>query len=102
MVDAARRFESGPEFVASLPLGGLDGTLEERMAGATPVRAKTGHLDGVSALCGMVPSGEGGGRRFFALLVNGARGSAEDVDASLDRFVASVAETAAAQGAVGE
>ncbi len=84
---AARRFEWGPEFLASLPLGGLDGTLEDRLEEpARPVRAKTGHLSGVVALCGMVP--DAAGRLLvFAVLVNGARGPVEAVDAALDSFV---------------
>jgi D-alanyl-D-alanine carboxypeptidase/D-alanyl-D-alanine-endopeptidase (penicillin-binding protein 4) len=84
---AALRFEWGPEFLASLPLGGLDGTLEDRMEEpAWPIRAKTGHLSGVAALCGIVPDATGR-LLVFAILVNGARGSVEDVDASLDSFV---------------
>ena len=69
------------------PLGGLDGTLEDRLEKpARPVRAKTGHLSGVVALCGMVP--DAAGRLLvFAVLVNGARGPVEAVDAALGSFV---------------
>lgn len=54
---ASRRFGSGAEFVASLPIGGVDGTLGHRMR--TPalrgqVRAKTGTMTGVSALAGLL------------------------------------------------
>jgi D-alanyl-D-alanine carboxypeptidase/D-alanyl-D-alanine-endopeptidase (penicillin-binding protein 4) len=89
---AAQPFEWGPEFLASLPLGGLDGTLEDRLEQrARPVRAKTGHLSGVAALCGMVPDSTGR-VLVFAVLVNGARGSAEAVDAALDSFVMGLGE----------
>jgi D-alanyl-D-alanine carboxypeptidase/D-alanyl-D-alanine-endopeptidase (penicillin-binding protein 4) len=89
---AVRSFESGPELLSSLPLGGHDGTLEDRMEGEGPlVRAKTGHLRGVAALCGIVA--DSSGRRLaFAILVNGAHRPADDVDAVLDSFVSRLAE----------
>jgi len=48
-----------PEFIASLPLAGMDGTLRSRMksAPAGSVRLKTGHLDGVSGVAGYVTRG---------------------------------------------
>lgn len=54
---ASRRFSSGPEFVASLPIGGVDGTLGHRMRATAlrgQVRAKTGTMTGVSALAGLL------------------------------------------------
>ena len=85
--DAVRRFGSGPEFMASLPLGGLDGTLEDRMNGEkTPIRGKTGHLRHVSSLSGLLRRGDE--RLVFSVLVNGARGSDAEVDAAIDAFVA--------------
>jgi D-alanyl-D-alanine carboxypeptidase/D-alanyl-D-alanine-endopeptidase (penicillin-binding protein 4) len=100
----AKRFDYGPEFIASLPLGGLDGTLEDRLEGEdVTVRAKTGHLNGVSSLCGVVPTDTGEERLIFAVIVNGARASSEDVDAALDRFVVGLAAGIVGedQGAVG-
>jgi D-alanyl-D-alanine carboxypeptidase/D-alanyl-D-alanine-endopeptidase (penicillin-binding protein 4) len=51
-----------PEFIASLPLAGVDGTLRSRMKSspAGAVRLKTGHIDGVSGVAGYVtvPSGK--------------------------------------------
>jgi D-alanyl-D-alanine carboxypeptidase/D-alanyl-D-alanine-endopeptidase (penicillin-binding protein 4) len=83
----SERFEWGPEFLAALPLGGLDGTLEDRLNGEPiPLRAKTGHLRRVSSLSGYVETLDGR-RLAFAVLINGARGAALDVDAALDRFV---------------
>jgi D-alanyl-D-alanine carboxypeptidase/D-alanyl-D-alanine-endopeptidase (penicillin-binding protein 4) len=82
----AQRFDSGPEFLSALPIGGREGTLEDRMQnGAVPIRAKTGHLRRVAALSGVVP-GPNGETRVFSILVNGARGDAEGVDAAIDAF----------------
>lgn len=40
-----------PEFLAALPIGGTDGTLKGRLKG-TSIRAKTGSMDGVTAVSG--------------------------------------------------
>ena len=48
-------FELMPEYLASLPIAGVDGTLSNRMQGMSAektLRAKTGTLSGVSALAG--------------------------------------------------
>ena len=93
---------SGPEFLASLPLGGLDGTLEERMQEVTqPMRGKTGHLRHVSSLTGVLLGSDWGGdgrALVFSVLVNGARGGSLDVDAALDAFVASLVEVPPSDG----
>lgn len=50
-----QNFELMPEYVASLPIAGVDGTLRSRMQGVSAekvLRAKTGTLSGVSALAG--------------------------------------------------
>ncbi|RKU24946.1 D-alanyl-D-alanine carboxypeptidase/D-alanyl-D-alanine-endopeptidase [Candidatus Poribacteria bacterium] len=50
-----QNFELMPEYVASLPIAGVDGTLSHRMQGVSAekvLRAKTGTLSGVSALAG--------------------------------------------------
>jgi D-alanyl-D-alanine carboxypeptidase/D-alanyl-D-alanine-endopeptidase (penicillin-binding protein 4) len=97
---AAASFGYGPEFLASLPIGGRDGTLETRMEGSTlPVRGKTGHLRRVASLSGVVP-GPDGSLRAFSVVVNGARGNSLDVDAAIDRFVEDLgAESPAAASA---
>lgn len=89
--DASRRFAFGPELMASLPIGGRDGTLASRMQDSvSTVRAKTGHLRRVSSLSGVVPAADGE-LWVFSVLVNGARGSPLDVDAAIDTFVAALA-----------
>jgi serine-type D-Ala-D-Ala carboxypeptidase/endopeptidase (penicillin-binding protein 4) len=54
---AAYRGRYFPEFVASLPIGGQDGTLRKRFVDLAPqagIRMKTGHLAGVAAISGYV------------------------------------------------
>jgi D-alanyl-D-alanine carboxypeptidase/D-alanyl-D-alanine-endopeptidase (penicillin-binding protein 4) len=57
----AYRSPYAPEFLASLPLGGIDGTLRSRMktSPAGAVRLKTGHLDGVTGVAGYVTTNSG-------------------------------------------
>jgi D-alanyl-D-alanine carboxypeptidase/D-alanyl-D-alanine-endopeptidase (penicillin-binding protein 4) len=91
---AHRDFRVGPDLLASLPVGGIDGTLARRWHGRAAtgrVRAKTGTLDRVITLAGYVaidsehPIG-------FAILVNdippGQRASARTAaDEILDALV---------------
>lgn len=63
-----------PEFLASLAVAGIDGTIRGRFHGtgaAGLVRAKTGTLSGVSALSGYV--GKGDDVLVFAILMEGFR-----------------------------
>jgi serine-type D-Ala-D-Ala carboxypeptidase/endopeptidase (penicillin-binding protein 4) len=86
-LSAAYRSRFAPEFMASLPLAGLDGTLRSRMKSspAGSVRLKTGHLDGVSGVAGYITTASG--KTFvLASLVNNARadvGAAEPLHAAL-------------------
>jgi len=88
---AAYRSPYAPEFLASLPLAGLDGTLRTRMQ-STPggsVRLKTGHIDGVSGVAGYVTGADG---RAYVLvsLINDARadgGAGEPVHEALVRWI---------------
>jgi serine-type D-Ala-D-Ala carboxypeptidase/endopeptidase (penicillin-binding protein 4) len=62
----------GPDLVASLPVGGVDGTLAKRWHGHKAkglVRAKTGTLDKVTALTGFVGV-DAGHMLAFAIIVN--------------------------------
>jgi D-alanyl-D-alanine carboxypeptidase/D-alanyl-D-alanine-endopeptidase (penicillin-binding protein 4) len=60
-LSAAYHSAYAPEFLASLPLAGVDGTLRSRMkmSPAGAVRLKTGHLDGVSGVAGYVTAASG-------------------------------------------
>jgi len=65
-------FRIGPDLVASLPIGGVDGTLARRWHGHAArgrVRAKTGTLDKVTTLAGYIGL-DGGHELAFAILVN--------------------------------
>ncbi|HWU90688.1 MAG TPA: D-alanyl-D-alanine carboxypeptidase/D-alanyl-D-alanine-endopeptidase, partial [Kofleriaceae bacterium] len=69
---AHRDYRIGPDLVASLPVGGADGTLARRWVGKPAmgrVRAKTGTLDKVSTLAGYIGV-DGGHLLAFAILVN--------------------------------
>jgi D-alanyl-D-alanine carboxypeptidase/D-alanyl-D-alanine-endopeptidase (penicillin-binding protein 4) len=83
----AYRSRYAPEFMASLPLAGIDGTLRSRMKNtpAGSVRLKTGHLDGVSGVAGYVTT-PAGKTYVLVSLVNDPRadvGAAEPVHAAL-------------------
>jgi D-alanyl-D-alanine carboxypeptidase/D-alanyl-D-alanine-endopeptidase (penicillin-binding protein 4) len=82
-----------PTYLDALPVAGVDGTLEERMRGtaaAGRARAKTGTLNGVTALSGYVPSAEGE-RLAFSLMVEFYTGSAAPRRAVQDSIVAALA-----------
>lgn len=93
MLAAAHRSRYAPEFVASLPLAGIDGTLRARMRGTDPgsVRLKTGHLDGVTAVAGYV-TGRSGKCYVLVSFVNdqlGGGSPGEPVHAALVRWIQS-------------
>jgi D-alanyl-D-alanine carboxypeptidase/D-alanyl-D-alanine-endopeptidase (penicillin-binding protein 4) len=81
-------------FEATLPILGVDGTLERRLRGtraAGRVHAKTGSMSNVRALAGYVTT-IAGERLAFAIVANNfkARGATIDVvtDRALDALVA--------------
>lgn len=91
-----------PEYLTSLPLGGLDGTLKKRFNGlpeANRIRMKTGTLNGTSSLAGYVTGADG---RHYAttIIVNhpGAQnGPGEALQAAVVRWVLSYDSRAAAK-----
>jgi D-alanyl-D-alanine carboxypeptidase/D-alanyl-D-alanine-endopeptidase (penicillin-binding protein 4) len=88
---AAYRSPYAPEFLASLPLAGIDGTLRNRMQSspAGAVRLKTGHIDGVSGVAGYV-TGASGKTYVLVCLINDARvddGAGEPVQAALVKWL---------------
>lgn len=87
ILNAAYHSRFAPEYMASFPLAGMDGTLRSRMKSspAGSVRLKTGHLDGVSGVAGYVTTAAGK-TYILVSLVNHARadfGAAEPVHAAL-------------------
>lgn len=81
-------------FKDSLPVAGRDGTLQSRFKG-TPgegvVFAKTGYIGGVVALSGYIQCKDGS-ELVFSVLVNHYNTSTRQVQASIDKFVAALAE----------
>ncbi len=65
-------FEVLPELLSSLPIAGRDGTLRSRMHGTQAfgrLRGKTGSIDGVAAITGVVQS-RGGELLAFSVMMN--------------------------------
>jgi D-alanyl-D-alanine carboxypeptidase/D-alanyl-D-alanine-endopeptidase (penicillin-binding protein 4) len=101
LAKARADFEIGPEFAASLPIGGADGTLNDRFGGEEArrrVRAKTGRIAGTITLAGYVVNRDD--RVFaFAILANQPRGTIEAVHRTMDRLVDEIAASSDADTA---
>ena len=72
ILEAAWKSRFAPEFLATLPLGGLDGTLRKRFARVkdpSRIRMKTGTLNGASSIAGYV-TGESGRTYSVVIMVN--------------------------------
>ncbi len=89
-------FEIGPELASSLPIGGADGTLDERFGGETSrrrVRAKTGRIAGALTLAGYAAT-RGGRTLAFVILANRPRGTIDAVHRAMDRMVDEIVASA--------
>jgi D-alanyl-D-alanine carboxypeptidase/D-alanyl-D-alanine-endopeptidase (penicillin-binding protein 4) len=80
---------------AGLPVAGYSGTLHDRFVGQSRpavglVRAKTGTLNGVSALAGVVVDADGR-LLSFSLIANRVPGGAYAAELVLDRIAAALA-----------
>ncbi|MBF0293363.1 MAG: D-alanyl-D-alanine carboxypeptidase/D-alanyl-D-alanine-endopeptidase [Nitrospinae bacterium] len=72
LVAMSRRFDVGPDFIASLGIMGVDGTVRKRLKTSPAkslARAKTGTINHVTALAGYV-SGQDGKLYGFTILQN--------------------------------
>jgi D-alanyl-D-alanine carboxypeptidase/D-alanyl-D-alanine-endopeptidase (penicillin-binding protein 4) len=58
-----------PEFIASLPVAGMDGTARRLLGASGRAHLKTGSLDGVAAIAGYV-EGESGRRYVVVGVIN--------------------------------
>jgi D-alanyl-D-alanine carboxypeptidase/D-alanyl-D-alanine-endopeptidase (penicillin-binding protein 4) len=90
---AAQDFGTGAEMVASLAVGGVDGTVSRRFAGLPQgyrVRAKTGTMTGVSALLGLL-EGPGHTPLVFCVMMDGALLPAEGLRKLQDDIVRRIA-----------
>jgi serine-type D-Ala-D-Ala carboxypeptidase/endopeptidase (penicillin-binding protein 4) len=90
---AMRDEPGGRAFRASLPMAGREGTLASRMRGTAAqgrCRAKTGTLDGVSALSGYCRAGDRHTIAFAILMngvdVNAARRAQDAMAAAIARY----------------
>ena len=88
---AAYHSRYAPEFLASLPLAGIDGTLRSRMkmSPGGAVRLKTGHLDGVSGVAGYVTTSSGKTYVLVSLINHGRAdtGAGDPVHATLVKWI---------------
>ncbi len=88
-------FRIFPEFLASLPIAGIDGTLRSRFRGLEGtgwVRAKSGLLNGAIGLAGY--AGDNQGRIYtFVLLFNGAAGKEDSARNLFDRLATTLVKT---------
>lgn len=92
LLGEAYRSRFMPEFMASLPLSGTDGTLSRRLRGAGldgRAHLKTGSLDHVSSIAGYL-LGQSGKRYALTLIVNHEdvhRGTGDEVQDALLRWL---------------
>ncbi len=87
-----KRFDIGPDFVATLGIMGVDGSVRDRMKGAYSKvlsRVKTGSLSKVSSLAGYV-SGAKGGLYSFAIFLNNVNCGYKEVDQIEDTIVTNI------------
>lgn len=84
------------DFTASLPLGGMDGTLAHRFQDLLPycqIRAKTGHMSGINNLAGYIEFSNGR-QIIFAIFIDHSLLSVDkltmDLDAALSELVFSL------------
>jgi D-alanyl-D-alanine carboxypeptidase/D-alanyl-D-alanine-endopeptidase (penicillin-binding protein 4) len=92
MLVAAWRSRYAPEFLGSLALGGLDGTLQKRFSNVSDpsrIRMKTGSLKDVSAIAGYV-QGDSGKSYAVVIFLNHAgvqNGPGETIQAAVIDWV---------------
>lgn len=101
VLQAAQRSLWAPEFLTSLPIAGLDGTLHKRLKdgpAALRARLKTGSLNGVTAIAGYVPDASGVPCIVVAI-VNSEQAGNGNGRAILDALVDWVARSGAAPAA---
>ncbi len=85
---AYNKFSVAPEFIASLPIGGKDGSLRKRFTEDSTVfvRAKTGTMTSVSSLSGYMIT-KSGRRLVFSIIINNFIGSPKLAKHIEDRIV---------------
>src|SRR5208283_2573112 len=94
------RFPFAAEYLSSVPIGGKDGTLKWRFEGADiagRLRAKTGTLENVCALSGVVQTASGE-TLAFSILVNDFAGRTGPVVQTIDAVGTALAAMGTAAG----
>jgi D-alanyl-D-alanine carboxypeptidase/D-alanyl-D-alanine-endopeptidase (penicillin-binding protein 4) len=90
---AIRDSSIGPEYVAQLAIGGVDGTLHKRFLNRRAhraIRAKTGTLDDVIALSGVVYGPPGKSPIVFSVLCNKVGGKGATAREAIDAMVRAI------------
>jgi D-alanyl-D-alanine carboxypeptidase/D-alanyl-D-alanine-endopeptidase (penicillin-binding protein 4) len=90
---AIRDSTIGPEYVAQLSIGGVDGTLHKRFLNRRAhraIRAKTGTLDDVIALSGVVYGPPGKSPVVFSVLCNKVGGKGSTAREAIDAMVRAI------------
>jgi D-alanyl-D-alanine carboxypeptidase/D-alanyl-D-alanine-endopeptidase (penicillin-binding protein 4) len=90
---AVRDPSVGPEYVAQLAIGGVDGTLHKRFLNRRAhraIRAKTGTLDDVIALSGVVYGPPGKSPIVFSVLCNKVGGKGATAREAIDSMVRAI------------
>jgi serine-type D-Ala-D-Ala carboxypeptidase/endopeptidase (penicillin-binding protein 4) len=85
----------GPEFISTLPIAGVDGTLESRMkhiAGPAVIQAKTGSLEHVHAMSGYARTYRGE-NLVFSIFANNDNEHGSDATDTLDEIGMAMVET---------
>jgi serine-type D-Ala-D-Ala carboxypeptidase/endopeptidase (penicillin-binding protein 4) len=91
----AARQPWGSDFISTLPIAGVDGTLEDRFRGtaaARGVEAKTGGLEHVHALSGYATTLTGE-HLIFSILENNSGQKGRDATTSVDAITVAMVET---------
>lgn len=86
--DISKDFKIYPEFLSSLPVAGVDGTLSDRLDGKETsywVRAKTGTLNNSTALAGFAHNSSGN-TYSFSFIYNGSSGQRSKAIELFDRI----------------
>lgn len=91
LICVRNQFSLFPEFMSSLPIGGVDGTLKSRDVLFRRVRAKTGMLNGVLGLAGFAQHNSGH-QIAFVLLFNGPDRKVLKAKDLTDRILANLLE----------
>ncbi len=94
LLSAETRSAYGDTFVRCLPRVGIEGTVKSHNLtdAAGRVRAKSGHIEGVNGLAGVVQT-KHHGRVSFAFIVNSSNANAGDVYDEMDRALDALADS---------